>query len=119
MQGKQEYQSQLFFTANIEKMIPQNHLLRKIDGLLDLSFVRDLTASLYCQNNGRPSVDPELYFRMQIIAYFYGIDSDRRLCEEVEFNLAYRWYCRLSLEDVVPDHSSMTKIRDRLGEKTF
>ena len=100
-------------------MIPKNHLLRKIDKALDLSFVRKFTAHLYCENNGRPSVDPETYLRMQLIAYFYGIDSDRRLCEEVTFNLAYRWYCKFSLQDQVPDHSSMTRIRDRLGEETF
>jgi transposase len=119
MQGFQECQPELFVIANIEQMIPKNHLLRKIDKSLNLSFVRKLTAHLYCENNGRPSVDPETYFRMQLIAYFYGIDSDRRLCEEVTFNLAYRWYCKFSLQDEVPDHSSMTRIRDRLGEETF
>jgi transposase len=119
MQGYQEYQPELFVIANIEQMIPKNHLLRKIDKTLDLSFVRKLTAHLYCENNGRPSVDPATYFRMQLVAYFYGIDSDRRLCEEVTFNLAYRWYCKFSLQDEVPDHSSMTRIRDRLGEETF
>ena len=76
MQGKQEYQPELFTTINIEQMIPKNHLLRKLDRLLNLSFIRKMTAALYCQDNGRPSVDPELYFRMQLVAYFYGIDSD-------------------------------------------
>ena len=119
MQGRQEYQSELFATIDIESMIPKNHLLRKLDRLLDLSFVREMTKDFYCENNGRPSVDPELFLRMLLISYFYGIDSDRRLCEEVQFNLAYRWYCKLSLTNKVPDHSSLTKIRDRLGEDTF
>lgn len=119
MLGKQEYQPRLFSTVNIEGMIPKNHLLRRIDRLLDLSFIRSHAKDFYCENNGRPSIDPELFVRMLLISYFYGIDSERRLCEEIEFNLAYRWYCKLSLEDKVPDHSSMTRIRDRLGEKTF
>ena len=119
MQGHQEYQPDLFVTVDLEKMIPSNHLLRKLDRLLDLSFIRAHTKDFYCDNNGRPSVDPELFVRMLLISYFYGIDSDRRLCEEIQFNFAYRWYCRLSLADRVPDHSSMTRIRDRLGETTF
>lgn len=119
MQGRHEYQPELSTTINVEAMIPPNHLLRKVDKTLDLSFVRELTEHLYCENNGRPSIDPELYFRMQIVACLHNIGSDRRLCEEIEFNLAYRWYCRLSLSDKVPDHSSLTKIRDRLGEATF
>ena len=68
---------------------------------------------------GRPSIDPEVFFRMQLVAYFNGITKDRRLCEEVRYNLAYRWFCRLSLGDDVPDHSSLTRIRDRLGEEVF
>lgn len=119
MQGRQEYQPKLFTTFNIEALIPKGHLLRKIDGVLELSFVRELTKDFYCPNNGRPSIDPELFLRMMLIGYLYGIESDRRLCEEVGFNLAYRWFCRLELENRVPDHSSLTRIRDRLGEKTF
>ena len=119
MQGQQEYQPKLFSIFNMEELIPENHLLRKIDKTLDLGFVREATADLYCQANGRPSVDPELFIRMCLLTYLYNIPSDRQLCEEVQFNLAYRWYCRLSLEDQVPDHSSMTRARDRLGEKIF
>jgi transposase len=119
VQGRQEYQPELFATVDIESMIPKNHLLRRVDRILDLSFVRDLTKDFYSSDQGRPSIDPELFIRMLLVSYFYAIDSDRRLCEEIQFNLAYRWFCRLSLNDQVPDHSSMTRIRDRLGEKTF
>src|SRR6185436_12854646 len=63
--------------------------------------------------------DPEVYFRMELVAYFYGISSERQLCEDIYYNFAYRWFCRLSLDDEVPDHSSLTKIRDRLGEEVF
>lgn len=119
MMGRQDFQPQLFSSISIESLIPQNHLLRRIDRLLDLNFVRELTMELYSQNNGRPSIDPELFIRMLIITYFYNIKSDRRLCEEIGFNLAYRWFCRLNLEDKVPDHSSLTRIRDRFGEDVF
>ncbi len=119
MLGRQEYQPKLFSTVDIEALIPPNHFLRKVDKVLDLSFVRDLARDLYCPDNGRPSIDPELFFRLVLVSYFYGIDSDHQICEEVQYNLAYRWFCRLALEDAVPDHSSMTRIRDRLGEETF
>lgn len=119
MLGKQEFQPQLFATIDIEKLIPSQHLLRKIDKVIDFSFVRELTEHLYCRDNGRPSIDPELFFRIYLIAYLYGIESDRQVCEEIQYNLAYRWFCRLNLEDTVPDHSSLTKIRDRIGEEVF
>ena len=90
MQGRQEYQPRLFSIVDIEKPIPKNHLLRKLDKTLDLGFVREMTAHLYCQNNGRPSIDPELFFRIQLLIYFYDIDSDRRVCEELSYNLVRR-----------------------------
>jgi transposase len=119
MIGRQELQQQLFSAVQIDSFIPQNHLLRKIDKVLDFEFVREMTEHLYCADNGRPSVDPVLFFRIYLIIFLYGIESDRQACDEICYNLAYRWFCRLSLEDSVPDHSSLTKIRDRLGEETF
>ena len=119
MQGQHIYQPKLFVQIDLEKLIPQNHLLRRIDKILDLSFVRDLTKDYYCQNNGRPSIDPELFFRVILIGYIFNIDSDRRLCEELRYNLAYRWYCKLEIDDFTPDHSSLSRIRDRYGAKTF
>ena len=119
MIGRQEYQPTLFSTVNIESFIPKNHLLRKLDRVLDFSFVREMTEHLYCSNNGRPSIDPELFFRIYLIIFLYGIESDRQACDEIQFNLAYRWFCKLALEDTVPDHSSLTKIRDRLGASIF
>ena len=119
MQGQQQYQHQLFHYFDIESLIPNNHLLRKINRHVNLSFINELTESFYCPNNGRPSVAPELFFRMIIIGYLYGIDSDRQLCEEIQYNLAYRWFCKLNLEDKIPDHSSLTRIRDRFGLEVF
>lgn len=119
MQGSQIYREETVSVVNLHKMIPSNHLLIKIDKAIDLSFIYDLTKELYCKDNGRPSIDPILFFRMQIISYLYQIDSDRQLCEEIHLNLAYRWFCRLNLEDAVPDHSSLTRIRDRFGVQTY
>lgn len=119
MQGQQEYQAKLFSTVNLEALIPAQHLLRRIDKALDLKFVREMTASLYCEDNGRPSIDPEVFFRITLLTYLYDIPSDRQVCEEIRYNMLYRWFCRLSLEDTVPDHSSLTRIRDRMGVETF
>jgi len=119
MQGKHEYQPELFSQVDYEHLIPKTHLLRRIDRVLDLSFLPELTAPLYSQSQGRPSIDPVIFIRMVLLSYLYNIDSDRQLCEEVGYNLSYRWFARLSLRDSVPDHSSITRIRDRLGEKTY
>jgi transposase len=103
-------QNRLFYSFNIEEHVPANHLLRGIDRFLDLSDLRGYLAPFY-SHTGRPSIDPELMIRMLIIGYCFGIRSERRLCEEVHLNLAYRWFCRLGLEDVVPDHSTFSKNR--------
>ena len=103
-------QNTLFYDFSLEKFVPQDHLLRQIDPLLDLSDLRDHLASYY-SHTGRPSVDPELMIRMLIVGYCYGIRSERRLCEEVHLNLAYRWFCRLGLEGKVPDHSTFSENR--------
>lgn len=119
MQGRHEYQPELFSTIDVENLIPKGHLLRRIDKVLDLTFLPELTAPLYSQSQGRPSIDPVIFIRMVLLSYLYNIDSDRQLCEEIGYNLAYRWFCKLSLKDTVPDHSSITRIRDRLGEKVY
>ena len=88
-------------SPNGQSFVAQDHFLRRIDSILNLSFLRELTAVRYADGQGRPSIDPEVFFRMQLVAYFYGMSTDRRLCEEVQYNLAYRWFCHLSLEDDV------------------
>jgi transposase len=103
-------QRQLFYEFDLENMVPTEHLLRGIDKFLDLSDLRRHLAPFY-SHTGRPSVDPELMMRMLIVGYSFGIRSERRLCEEVRLNLAYRWFCRLGLEDEVPDHSTFSKNR--------
>jgi transposase len=119
MQGMHAFERNAKSSIDLESFVAQDHFLRRIDSILSLSFLRELTAVRYADGHGRPSIDPEVFFRMQLVAYFCGISTDRRLCEEVRYNLAYRWFCHLSLEDDVPDHSSLTRIRDRLGEEIF
>ena len=111
MMGRQgEDQARLFYEFCLEDRVPADHLLRKIDRFLDLSTLRQGLTSFYSPI-GRPSIDPELMIRMLVIGYCLGIRSERRLCEEVDLNLAYRWFCRLGLEGAVPDHSTFSKAR--------
>jgi transposase len=103
-------QNQLFYSFNLDDHVPLDHLLRGIDRFLDLAELRRHLVPFY-SHTGRPSIDPELMIRMLIVGYCLGIRSERRLCEEVHLNLAYRWFCRLGLSDSVPDHSTFSKNR--------
>ena len=103
-------QARLFYEFCLEDRVPADHLLRKIDRFLDLSTLRQELTPFYSAI-GRPSIDPELMIRMLVVGYCFGIRSERRLCEEVDLNLAYRWFCRLGLESRVPDHSTFSKTR--------
>jgi transposase len=110
MGPRQVAQGALFYDFSIEQHVPADHLLRRIDRFVDLSEIRRFLAPFYSAT-GRPSVDPELMIRMLMVGYCFGIRSERRLCEEVHLNLAYRWFCRLDLGDAVPDHSTFSKNR--------
>lgn len=111
MMGRQDDgQGEFLYNFNLDDFVPQGHRLRQIDRFLDFDELRNHLKSFY-SHTGRPSIDPELMLRMLIIGYCYGIRSERRLCEEVQLNLAYRWFCRLSIEDKVPDHSTLSKTR--------
>ena len=100
-------QDRLFYAFCLEDRVAADHLLRRVDAVLDLSWLRAELAPYYSLT-GCPSVDPELMIRMLLIGYCYSIRSERRLCQEVEMKLAYRWFCRLGLEDRVPDHSTFS-----------
>ena len=102
MGPRQIDQAALFYEFSLERHVPATHLLRSIDRFVDLSDVRSHLAPFY-SSTGRPSIDPELLVRMLLVGYCYGIRSERRLCEEVHLNLAYRWFCRLGLDGEVPD----------------
>ncbi|PZQ86809.1 MAG: IS5/IS1182 family transposase [Leifsonia xyli] len=110
MGERQVDQAALFYEFSLERHVPQDHLLRAIDRFVDLSEVRRDLAPFY-SSTGRPSIDPELLIRMLLVGYCFGVRSERRLCEEVHLNLAYRWFCRLGLDGDVPDHSTFSKNR--------
>ena len=110
MGHRQVEQAALFYEFSLEKHVPPDHLLRSIDRFVELDDLRRELAGFY-SHLGRPSIDPELMIRMLIVGYCFGIRSERRLCEEVHLNLAYRWFCRLGLDGQVPDHSTFSKNR--------
>ena len=110
MGERQTDQPELFYGFSLERHVPPDHLLRSIDRFVDLGDIRAQLRPFY-SDMGRPSIDPELMIRMLIIGYCMGIRSERRLCDEVHLNLAYRWFCRLGLEGAVPDHSTFSKNR--------
>src|ERR1700686_1737793 len=105
-------QEALFYGFSLERHVPDDHLLRKIDRFVDLSEVRAHLGPYY-SDVGRPSIDPELMIRMLIVGYGFGIRSERRLCEEVHLNLAYRWFFRLGFDGEVPGHFTFPKKRHR------
>jgi transposase len=105
---RQVDQAALFYEFSLERHVPTDHLLWSIDRFVELGELRRGLAAFY-STMGRPSIDPELMIRILIVGYCFGIRSKRRLCEEVDLNLAYRWFCRLGLDGGVPDHSTFSK----------
>jgi transposase len=111
MMGRAERgQAQFFYAFDLNKVVPADHLVRQIDGVLDLDWVHKELAPYY-SHTGRPSIDPVLMIRMLIVGYVFAIRSERRLCSEVKVNLAYRWFCKLGIEDGIPDHSVFSRAR--------
>ena len=116
MMGRQSRQMAMIF-VDIESLIPENHLLRKIERMVSFDFIYDLLAPYY-PATGRPSVDPVSMFKMLLIGYLYGIKSERRLVEEVQLNIAYRWFCGFELDDTIPNHSTFSKTRTRKWQQS-
>jgi transposase len=111
MMGRREGgQGQFFYSFKLDEVVPADHLVRQIDGVLDLDWVHKELAPYY-SHTGRPSIDPVLMIRMLIVGYVFAIRSERRLCAEVQVNLAYRWFCKLGIEDKIPDHSVFCRAR--------
>jgi len=111
MMGRRERgQGQFFYAFDLDKVVPPDHLVRQIDGVLDLDWVHKELAPYY-SHTGRPSIDPVLMIRMLLVGYVFAIRSERQLCSEVQVNLAYRWFCKLGIEDGVPDHSVFSRAR--------
>src|SRR5215207_5984130 len=105
-------------TVLLEDLVPSNHFYRHLEAKLDLSFVRDWTRDLYAER-GRPSIDPVIFFKLHLVMFFEGIRSERKLIETASLNLAHRWYLGYALDEDLPDHSSLTRIRQRLGVDIF
>src|ERR1700736_4527340 len=109
-------QEQFFYSFRLDEAVPEDHAVREIAAVLDLSWAHSELAPYYTEI-GRRSIDPVLMIRMLIVGYVFGIRSERALCREVQVNLAYRWFCGLSIEDKVPDHSAFSRARnERFGD---
>src|SRR5512139_2904728 len=112
-------QEQFFYSFRLDEAVPDDHPVREIAAVLDLSWVHSELAPYY-PRLGRPSIDPVLMIRMLIVGYVFAIRSERALCRDVRVNLAYRWFCGLSLEDKVPDHSAFSRARnERFRDRAF
>jgi len=105
-------------TITLEQLVPQDHLVRKIDAVIDVDFIYSAVENLYSENTGRPSVDPILLIKMAILQYVFGIPSMRRTIKEIETNVAYRWFLGLSLDEKVPHFSTFGKNYDRRFQDT-
>lgn len=112
LNDRPQTQSQLEFVS-IDELVPQDHLLRKIESKVDFSFIHDLVKDFYCPNNGRPALDPTLMFKLLFIGYLFGVRSERQLIREVQVNVAYRWFLGLGLTDKIPDASTLSQNRIR------
>jgi len=111
MMGRQSGdQDRLFYDVSLDGLVPKDHLVRRIDAVLDLAWLRAELAPYY-SHIGRPSIDPELMIRMLIVGYVFAIRAERQLCSEVQVNMAYRWFCGLGLEDAIPNHSAFSRAR--------
>lgn len=115
MQGKQQNQARILQVINLEALVPPNHFLRRLDQVLDVSFIRERTRHLYVEGRGRHSIPPELVLRAFLLQYLYDL-SDRELCSEITMHAGFRWFCRLNFDDPVPDRSTLVKLR-RLWSK--
>ena len=105
---------QKMLCVTLESLMPQEHFLRQLDGLMDFSFIYQRVESLYSRR-GRPSIDPVVVVKMLLLGYMYGIDSERRLEQEVRVNIAYRWFLGIDLDEPVPDHSTFSQLRLAVG----
>jgi transposase len=120
MQTKREKSGyEMMLLPSLESFIPEDHNLRRLDKILDLSFIREMVQDRYCQSNGRPSIDPEVIIRLFLIQAIDGIVHVRELMRQVQVNLAYRWFIGYGLDEKLPDHSTLSKALDRFGDDVF
>jgi len=120
MIGKQDrWQEDLFVACPLRDLIPDDHVLKRVDKVLDLSWLREQVRDCYCEGNGRPGIDPEAAVRLMLAGLFEGIIHDRKLMRQAQVNLAIRWFAGYRLHEKLPDHSSLTRIRQRWGSERF
>jgi transposase len=112
-------QRKIFITGDIDQFIPEDHILKRVDRVLDLSWLRNEVKKCYCLENGRPGIDPEAAVRLMLAGFFHGIVHDRKLMREAQVNLAIRWFAGFGLDEELPDHSSLSRIRTRWGRERF
>ena len=112
-------QLELFITGSLRQLVPEDHVLVRVDRVLDLGWLREEVAECYCEDNGRPGIDPEVAVRLMLAGFLLGIVHDRRLMREAQVNLAIRWFIGYGLHERLPDHSSLTRIRQRWGAERF
>lgn len=116
---KERDQLELFISGSLRQLIPDDHILVRVDRVLDLSWLRREVADLYCTDNGRPGIDPEVAVRLMLAGFLLGLVHDRRLMREAQVNVAIRWFVGYGLHEELPDHSSLTRIRQRWGAERF
>src|SRR6478609_5674407 len=116
---KERDQLELLITGSLRQLLPDDHILARVDRVLDLSWLRGEVADLYCGDNGRPGIDPEVAVRLMLAGFLLGIVHDRRLMREAQVNIAIRWFVGYGLHEALSDHSSLTRIRQRWGEERF
>lgn len=118
MMGLKPYQERMFYNFSLSQRVPEDHLLRRLESILDLRFVRELVSDKY-SHTGQRSIDPVVIFKMMLIGYFYGITSERRLADDIAVNMAYLWYLGYDLDEPTPHHSVISKARTRYGKEVF
>jgi len=118
VQGRKEFNQRIYYNINLDSLVPENHLLKRLDKLVSFDFVRDITKDYY-SHTGKPSIDPIVLVKMILVGYLFNIRSERKLVEEISLNLAYRWYIGYDLDEEVPNHSIFSKARVRFGKKLF
>lgn len=116
---KDRWQEDLFVAAPLSAVVPEDHILKEVDKVVDLSWLHDEVRGCYCQDNGRASIDPESALRLMLAGFFYNIVHDRALMREAQVNIAIRWFAGYRLDEALPERSSLTRIRQRWGEGLF
>src|SRR2546427_3905878 len=118
MMGLKSAQPKLYYSFSLDAAVPKDHFLRRLDSVVDFSFVRGLTRQHY-SHTGKPSVDPVVLFKLNLLGYLFNISSERRLCQEAGVNLAWRWFLGYELDEAIPDHSVLSKARGRFGPVVY